>query len=81
MLTLDRAKALLETTTTQEHLLLHAKNVSVAMGGMAAYFGENKEHWMAIGQLHDYDYDRKDADNALDEISELLKEKELHYED
>ena len=49
MLTLDRAKALLETTTTQEHLLLHAKNVSVAMGGMAAYFGENKEHWMAIG--------------------------------
>lgn len=32
-------------------------------------------------QIHDYDYDRKDADNALDEISELLKEKELHYED
>ena len=58
MLTLDRAKALLETTTTQEHLLLHAKNVSVAMGGMAEFFGEDKEHWMAIGYLHDYDYEQ-----------------------
>ena len=58
MLTLERAKELLNTTTTQEHLLLHAQNVSVAMGGMAAHFGENKEHWMAIGHLHDYDYEQ-----------------------
>ena len=58
MLTLERAKELLNTTTTQEHLFLHAKNVSVAMGGMAAHFGENKEHWMAIGHLHDYDYEQ-----------------------
>ncbi len=58
MLTLERAKALLQTTTTQEHLFLHAKNVSVAMGGMAKHFGENEEHWMAIGYLHDYDYEQ-----------------------
>ena len=58
MLTLERAKELLNTTTTQEHLLLHAKNVSVAMGGMAVHFGENKEHWMAIGHLHDFDYEQ-----------------------
>ena len=58
MLTLERAKELLNTTTTQEHLFLHAKNVSMAMGGMAAHFGENKEHWMAIGHLHDYDYEQ-----------------------
>ena len=58
MLTLERAKELLNTTTTQEHLFLHAKNVSVAMGGMAAHFGENKEHWMAIGHLHDFDYEQ-----------------------
>ena len=58
MLTLERAKELLNTTTTQDHLFLHAKNVSVAMGGMAAHFGENKEHWMAIGHLHDYDYEQ-----------------------
>ena len=58
MLTLERAKALLQTTTTQEHLFLHAKNVSVAMGGMAKHFGEDEEHWMAIGYLHDYDYEQ-----------------------
>ena len=58
MLTLDRAKELLKTTTTEEHLFLHAKNVSVAMGGMAKHFGENEAHWMAIGHLHDYDYEQ-----------------------
>ena len=73
MLTLDRAKALLETTTTQEHLLLHAKNVSVAMGGMAAYFGENKEHWMAIGQLHDYDYQQYPQEHLQHTEKELLE--------
>lgn len=56
MLTLERAKELLSTTTTEEHLLLHAKNVSVAMGGLAKYFGADQAHWMAIGYLHDYDY-------------------------
>lgn len=58
MLTLDRAKELLATTTTEEHLFLHAKNVSVAMGGLAKHFGEDAEHWMAIGYLHDYDYEQ-----------------------
>lgn len=58
MLTLDRAKELLGTTTTQEHLFLHAKNVMVAMGGMAKHFNEDAAHWMAIGYLHDYDYEQ-----------------------
>lgn len=58
MLTLDRAVALLNSTTTQEHLLLHAKNVSVAMGGLAAHFGEDVAYWQAIGYLHDYDYEQ-----------------------
>lgn len=58
MLTLERAKELLNISTTQEHLFLHAKNVSVAMGGMAKHFGEDVEHWMAIGHLHDYDYEQ-----------------------
>ena len=56
MLTLERAKELLNTTTTEEHLLLHALNVSVAMGAMARHFNEDEAHWMAIGHLHDYDY-------------------------
>lgn len=58
MLTMERAKELLNTTTTEEHLFLHAKNVSVAMGGMANHFGADVAHWEAIGYLHDYDYEQ-----------------------
>ena len=58
MLTIERAKELLATTTTEDHLFLHAKNVAVAMGGLAKHFGEDKAHWKAIGYLHDYDYEQ-----------------------
>ena len=58
MLTMEQAKQLLATTTTQEHLFLHAKNVSVAMGGIARHLGEDDAHWEAIGYLHDYDYEQ-----------------------
>ena len=58
MLRLERAKELIESMTTEEHLLLHAKNVSYAMGAMARHFGEDEEYWQAIGLLHDYDYEK-----------------------
>ena len=58
MLTIERAKELLATTTTEEHLFLHAKNVAVAMGGLAKHFDEDADHWTAIGYLHDYDYEQ-----------------------
>ncbi len=58
MLTVELAQKLLKETTTEEHLFLHAKNVMVAMGGLAEHFGEDKEHWMAVGLLHDYDYEQ-----------------------
>ncbi len=57
-LTLERAKEINATMVTQEHLLLHALNVSYAMGAMAAHFGEDVEHWQAVGLLHDYDYEK-----------------------
>ena len=57
MLTMERAVELLAATTTQDHLFLHAKNVSVAMEGLARHFGEDTAHWAAIGYLHDYDYE------------------------
>ena len=74
MLTLERAKELLNISTTQEHLFLHAKNVSVAMGGMAEHFGEDKEHWMAIGYLHDYDYEQHSDAHLQYTEKELLAE-------
>ena len=58
MLTMEKAQQLLAETTTQEHLFLHAKNVSVAMGGLAAHYGADVAHWEAIGYLHDYDYEQ-----------------------
>ena len=58
MLTMERAVELLNTTTTEEHLFLHAKNVSAAMEGLAKHFGADAAHWAAIGYLHDYDYEQ-----------------------
>ena len=57
-LTIERAKELNGTMVTEEHLLIHALNVAYAMGAMAKHFGEDEEHWQAIGILHDYDYEK-----------------------
>ncbi len=73
MLTIEKAKELLSSTTTEEHLFLHAKNVSAAMGGMAEHFGEDKAHWEAIGYLHDYDYEQHPEEH-LQFTEEPLKE-------
>jgi len=56
MLTLERAHALNDAVVTEEHLRIHALNVAYAMGAMAEHFGEDVEHWQAVGILHDYDY-------------------------
>lgn len=56
MLTLDEARRLNDTMVTEEHLIIHALNVCYAMGAMAEHFGEDPEHWKAVGMLHDYDY-------------------------
>ena len=72
MLTLERAKELLASTTTQEHLFLHAKNLMAAMGGFARHFGEDEAHWMAIGYLHDYDYEQYPGEHLRHTEQELL---------
>ena len=58
MLTIEKAKELNDAQVKEEHLILHAKNVMYAMGAMAEHFGEDRERWMAIGYLHDYDYEK-----------------------
>ena len=73
MLTLDRAKELNDSAVTEEHLRIHATNVMASMGAMAEHFGEDKEHWMAIGYLHDYDYE-KHPDEHLQHTEEPLLE-------
>ena len=57
MLTLEKAKELAGTLVKEDSLVMHSKNVMYAMGAMADHFGEDREHWMAVGYLHDYDYE------------------------
>ena len=56
-LTLEKAKELNKNAVTQDHLILHSLNVCYAMEAMARHFGEDEEHWRAIGYLHDFDYE------------------------
>ena len=58
MLSMQKARELNEGMITQENLRLHVKNVSYAMGAMARHFGADEEQWMALGLLHDYDYEK-----------------------
>lgn len=72
MLTLKKAQELNAAMVTEEHLILHAKNVCYAMGAMARHFGEDEEHWQAVGMLHDYDYE-KYPEEHLDHTAEPLR--------
>lgn len=65
MLTLEKAKELNDTMVSEAHLLIHAKNVMYAMGAMAEHFGEDREHYMAVGYLHDYDYEKYPEEHLL----------------
>ena len=79
-MTFEEAKKLNETMVTEDHLLLHALNVCYAMGAMAEHFGEDPEHWMAVGILHDYDYE-KYPDEHLKHTREPLLEAGVPEED
>ncbi|MBQ9227750.1 MAG: hypothetical protein IJ168_02865 [Eubacterium sp.] len=57
-LSLEKAKEINATMVTADNLLLHAANVAAAMEAMAEHFGADKEHWAAVGWLHDYDYEK-----------------------
>ena len=74
MLTLKRAKELNETMVTEPHLVIHSTNVMAAMGAMAEHFGEDKEHWMAVGYLHDYDYEKYPEEHLQHTKEPLLAE-------
>lgn len=79
-LTLARAKEILAKHTTEDHLFTHAVAVSAAMGAMADHFGEDKEHWEAVGYLHDVDYE-KYPDEHCHHVRELLEPEGVPEED
>lgn len=79
-LTLEEAKRLNDTMVTEEHLKLHAANVAACMEAMAKHFGEDPEHWAAVGYLHDYDYE-KYPEEHLTHTEEPLREAGVPEED
>ena len=68
----ERLTELNGTMVSEDHLLLHAKNVCYAMGAMAAHFGEDVEHWQAVGMLHDYDYEKYPEEHLQHTAEPLL---------
>lgn len=79
-LTLERAKEILHKHTTEKHLLIHAAAVSAAMGAMAEHFGEDKDHWQAIGYLHDVDFEKFPEEHCK-HVRELLEPENISTED
>ncbi|MBQ7063706.1 MAG: hypothetical protein IJM90_02270 [Firmicutes bacterium] len=57
-LTFEKAKELNKDMVTEEHLIIHSRNVCYAMEAMAGHFGADAEHWKAVGYLHDFDYEK-----------------------
>ena len=72
-LTMDRAKELLASTTTEDHLFQHALAVSACMGAMARHFGADESYWRAVGYLHDYDFEQFPQEH-LKHTAEPLRE-------
>ena len=73
-LTLERAKEIHRDMVTEEHLIIHSLNVCYAMGAMARHFGADEERWMAVGYLHDYDYEKYPDEHLRHTEKELLAE-------
>lgn len=79
-LTLEKAKEILKKHTTEDHLFTHALSVSAAMGAMADLFHQDKEHWEAIGYLHDVDYEKFPSEHCH-HVRELLTPEGIDEED
>ena len=79
-LTLTQAKEILAKHTTEPHLFTHAAAVSAAMGAMSELFHGDKEHWEAIGWLHDVDYEKFPQEHCR-HVRELLAPEGIDEED
>jgi predicted hydrolase (HD superfamily) len=79
-LTLEKAKEINKDHVTEESLIIHSMNVCYAMGAMADHFGEDRDHWEAVGYLHDFDY-QEYPEEHLKHTEEPLRETGVSEED
>lgn len=80
MLTLEQAKMILPKHITEDHLLRHSLAVSAAMAAMARHFGEDEDHWAAVGYLHDVDFEKYPEEHCA-HVRELLAPERVSEED
>ena len=73
-LTLERAKEINRNMVTEDHLIIHSLSVCCAMEAMAKHFGADAGHWMAVGYLHNYDYEKYPDEHLHHTEKELLRE-------
>ena len=71
-LTLEKAKELNKEAVKEDHLIIHSLNVCYAMGAMAEHFGADADHWMGVGYLHDFDYEKYPEEHLQHTQDELL---------
>jgi predicted hydrolase (HD superfamily) len=57
-MTRTEARTILESMTTGESLLRHARTVALVMEAMARHFGEDPDTFAITGLLHDADYEK-----------------------
>ncbi len=79
-ITMEKAKEILHKHVREESLRKHCLAVSAAMGAMADYFGEDREHWEAVGYLHDVDYEQYPEEHCL-HVREMLEPEGVSEED
>lgn len=70
----NEAKEILESMTTGESLLRHARTVELVMEAYAKKVDEDPEEWAVAGMLHDADYEKYPEDHP-NRIVALLREK------
>ena len=82
MFTSEEARRIIAEHTTKHSLLIHSANVAYCMGAMAEYFGEDRDHWEAVGFIHDVDYEKyPSTEEHCHHVREFLEPEGVAEED
>ena len=80
-MTRNKAREILESMTSGESLLRHARTVELVMEALADHYGEDQEKFAITGLLHDADYEKypDQHPNVIVQQLEELGESEIAH--